>query len=224
MKRHHLITLVTITALALAGNAWAANPPGASEQKSGSAMSEPGKLDRHDQNFLKKAAEINLMEIELGTVAERVSTDPNVKKMGAHLIKEHSESMQKLERLAASKGVQLPKQLSSSDRSTLSSIEKQQGDKFNKEFLDFNIKGHEQAIALFQKEAARTQDADIKAWAQKTIPVLQGHLAMAKGTHMEAVGEKQPMQQRQKMQQQPQQQQKQQQRQQNNYLQEKRGY
>lgn len=202
MKRIYPFSGILIAVLAFAGTAWAANEPAPMEKKTapGATMSEPGKLDRHDQEFLKKAAEINLVEIELGKVAEKNSSDPNIKQIAGHLIKVHSESKQKLDRLAASKGVTLPTEVSVWDRHSLSSLEKAQGDKFNKEFLAFNVNGHEKAVALFEKEAARTQDPDIKAWAQKTIPSLKDHLAMAQSGKVEAVGEKAKQQQQQSQQ------------------------
>jgi len=156
-------------------------------------MTEQGKLDRHDQEFLKKAAEINLTEIQAGKIAERTSTDPNIKKMAAMVVKDHTEANHKLDRLAASKGVSLPKEPSMWDKHAIGGLEKEQGDKFNKEFLSFNMKGHEKAIALYEKEGARTQDPDIKAWAQKMIPSLKEHLAMAKSGHPESVAEKPQM-------------------------------
>ena len=193
MKRVYLKTLcgTIIAALALAGSVRAANSTETTEKKSGPAATEQGKLDRHDQDFLKTAAEINLTEIALGKAAERMSSDPNIKKIGGMLVKDHSEANHNLERLAASKGVSLPTEPSLLDRHSLSSIEKEQGDKFNKEFLSFNMKGHEKAIALFEKEAARTQDPDIKAWAQKMVPALKEHLAMAQSGKPESVAEKQ---------------------------------
>ena len=196
MKRIYLTTLTVIAAFALAGVARAASDTGTTEKKQapGTAMTEQGKLDRHDQEFLKKAASINLTEIELGKVAERISTDPNIKKMASMIVKDHTEANHNLERLAASKGVALPNEISAWDRHSLNSIEKEQGDKFNKEFLAFNTKGHEKAISLFEKEAARSQDPDIKAWAQKMVPALKEHLAMAQGGGTESVAEKAKMQ------------------------------
>ncbi|MEI6561120.1 MAG: DUF4142 domain-containing protein [Verrucomicrobiota bacterium] len=192
MKRIHLKTLcgTFIAALALAGTVHAASNAATTEKKPATAATEQGKLDRHDQAFLKKAAEINLTEIQLGKVAERISTEPNIKKIAGMLVKDHSEANQHLERLAASKGVTLPTEPSLLDRHSLNSMEKEQGEKFNKEFLAFSQKGHEKAIELFEKEAARTQDPDIKAWAQKMVPALKEHLAMSQGTKMESVGEK----------------------------------
>ena len=192
MKRIHLKTLCAtlIAAFALAGTVRAASEAAPMEKKTGSAMTEQGKLDRHDQEFLQKAAEINLTEIQLGKVAEKMSSEPSIKKIAEMLVKDHSEANRNLERLAASKGVTLPTEPSLMDRHALSSMEKAQGDKFNKEFLSFNQKGHEKAISLFEKEAARTQDPDIKAWAQKMIPALKEHLAMSQGAKPESVAEK----------------------------------
>lgn len=196
MKFTQKITLcgAVIAALTFTGALRAANEPGTKE-KSGAPMSEQGKLDRNDEAFLKKAAEINLTEIELGKVAQRLSSDPNIKKMGENLMKDHQAANQKLERLAASKGITLPTELSAWDRHSLNVLEKEQGDKFNKEFLSFNIKGHEKAISLFEKESSRTQDQDIKTWAQRMLPGLKEHLAMSQGHMQQPVGEKSKQQQ-----------------------------
>ena len=190
MKRIHLKTLcgALIAALAFAGTVRAATAT--TEKKPAAAPTEQGKLDRHDQAFLKKAAEINLTEIQLGKVAERISSEPNIKKIAAMLVKDHSEANSNLQRLAASKGVTLPTEPSLLERHSLNAMEKEQGEKFNKEFLAFSQKGHEKAISLFEKEAARTQDPDIKAWAQKMVPALKEHLVMSQGVKTEAVGEK----------------------------------
>jgi len=195
MKRINLSTLcaAVIAALCLTGTALAATETAPMEKKSmreTSKMTEQGKLDRNDQEFLKKAAQINLTEIELGKVAEKMSSDPKIKKMAESIVKDHMEANRKLERLAASKGVTLPTEPSLWERKSLALLEKETGDKFNKEFLSFNVKGHEKAISLYEKESARTQDPDIKAWAQKMVPELKEHLSMAKSGGPEAVAEK----------------------------------
>jgi len=41
------------------------------------------------------------------------------------------------------------------------------------------VSDHEEAVALFQKEASSGTDPDLKAFAQKTLPTLQEHLKMA---------------------------------------------
>jgi len=42
------------------------------------------------------------------------------------------------------------------------------------------VKDHEKAVQLFSTEAQEGKDADIKAFASKTLPTLQEHLQMAR--------------------------------------------
>jgi putative membrane protein len=41
------------------------------------------------------------------------------------------------------------------------------------------VKGHKDAVANFEKAANEAKDADVKAYAVKTLPALKAHLAKA---------------------------------------------
>jgi putative membrane protein len=53
------------------------------------------------------------------------------------------------------------------------------GESFDHEFVRDEVAAHRQAIAAFKREAQHGQDADVKAYASKTIPVLEKHLKLA---------------------------------------------
>lgn len=60
-------------------------------------------------------------------------------------------------------------------------MEKMSGDNFDKDYLTAMKTEHEKDIAAFEKEANDSgsgEDADLKAWAQKTLPTLKEHLSM----------------------------------------------
>jgi putative membrane protein len=42
------------------------------------------------------------------------------------------------------------------------------------------VKDHEKAVKLFSKESSSGKDAELKAFATKTLPTLQHHLEMAR--------------------------------------------
>jgi len=42
------------------------------------------------------------------------------------------------------------------------------------------VKDHEEAVALFKKEAGSGSSSNVKAFAQKALPTLEEHLTMAK--------------------------------------------
>ncbi|HKG20643.1 MAG TPA: DUF4142 domain-containing protein, partial [Blastocatellia bacterium] len=54
------------------------------------------------------------------------------------------------------------------------------GAEFDREYMRQMVKDHSDAVELFQKEASRGKDADLKGFAAKTLPALQEHLRMAR--------------------------------------------
>jgi putative membrane protein len=53
------------------------------------------------------------------------------------------------------------------------------GKDFDKAFIDAAVKDHQKAIELFQNEADRGTDTQLKAFAKKTLPTLREHLKQA---------------------------------------------
>jgi hypothetical protein len=41
---------------------------------------------------------------------------------------------------------------------------------------------HDRDVALFQRQASATKDGDLKAWIEKTLPILRQHVQMAQTT------------------------------------------
>ena len=53
------------------------------------------------------------------------------------------------------------------------------GAAFDRGFVEGQVKAHQDAIALFEKEVSAGADADVKAFAQKQLPGLRSHLKQA---------------------------------------------
>jgi putative membrane protein len=53
------------------------------------------------------------------------------------------------------------------------------GVEFDRAFINHMVMGHEKAISKFEMASENLQDADLKKYAQKTLPVLREHLRMA---------------------------------------------
>ena len=47
-------------------------------------------------------------------------------------------------------------------------------------YVDDQIRDHEKTIALFEREAKTGKDAELKAFAEKTLPALKEHLSMVR--------------------------------------------
>jgi len=53
------------------------------------------------------------------------------------------------------------------------------GKEFDKAYSSMMVKGHQEAIALFETTVMDTKDADVKTMANKTLPGLKTHLKHA---------------------------------------------
>jgi putative membrane protein len=62
------------------------------------------------------------------------------------------------------------------------------GADFDRKYMEHMVKDHEKDVSLFERESTRGSDADVKAWATKTLPTLRDHLRMARDTEAKVKG------------------------------------
>ena len=135
---------------------------------------------RSDASFLKQAAQNGNAEVEASKLAATKAQNPEVKAFAEAMVTEHSKVATELQSLAASKNVKLPDGPSMVQKTELKMINAGDDAKFDERYArNFGVKAHESTIKLFQEAAQNAKDADVKAWAQKTLPSLQHHLEMA---------------------------------------------
>ena len=128
------------------------------------------KLSQKDVNFIQKAAGGGEQEVANGKMAEKQGKSADVKTIGARMVADHTKANKELADLANRKGVKFDtrgvraQNIGSAD--------------FDRQYLKLLELDHKNDIAEFQKEAKSGDDRDVKAWAAKTLPTLQEHLAM----------------------------------------------
>jgi len=76
--------------------------------------------------------------------------------------------------------MQVSSELSSSQKSTVDKLAKLSGAEFDKAYMSDMVSDHETDVKEFQTQADKGNDPDVKAFAAKTLPVLQKHLQMAR--------------------------------------------
>ena len=147
--------------------------------KSGDKMQMSGKKSA-DSSFMMMAATSDMNEISLSNQALSKSSSDDVKKFAQSMIDDHTKSSDELKPIAMSKNVTLPGEPDAKHKAAAAKMAAASGDSFDMMFIKTMVKDHEKAVALFQKESTSGKDADAKAFAAKTLPVIQGHLDMAR--------------------------------------------
>jgi putative membrane protein len=137
-------------------------------------------LSNDDKEFAMKAAQGNMAEVNGGNTAAQKGTSADVKTFGNRMVSDHGKALDELKQLAQTKGIALPSDVNAEQKALADKLSKLSGAAFDKEYTDAMVKDHEEDVAEFDKASKNAQDPDLKAWAAKTLPVIQDHLKMAK--------------------------------------------
>lgn len=149
---------------------------------------EPKALSPEDMEFVTEAAQSGLLEVELGTIATQRAVQPQVKKFGEQMVTDHSKVNQQLMAVAEQKGVTVPAALDKKSKKTVERMQKLEAAEFDREYLKLMVKEHEKDVKAFSKYAKAGKDADLKSFAQTTLPALEEHLTMARRLETQAKG------------------------------------
>jgi putative membrane protein len=164
---------------ATAGAFAQASAPGAGSSAR-PAASAPATLARSDRSFVLEAADDGMAEVELGKLAQQKGSSDAVKSYGAKMVEDHGKANGELKSIAAAKGITLPTAPSAKHQKALDAMGKRSGADFDKAYARQMQADHRKAVALFQKQSKSGADADLKAFAAKTLPTLQQHLDHAR--------------------------------------------
>lgn len=142
----------------------------------GQAMAQ---MSPADQTFAKKAASGGLAEVSLGQLAQKNAGSPQVRQFGQRMITDHTQANQELQMIAQQQNLTLPNEPDAASRTMEQRLQASTGTAFDTAYARDMVQDHQQDIADFQQEATSGKDPALKAFAQKYLPVLKQHLAMA---------------------------------------------
>ena len=141
--------------------------------------SKSQKISASDQRFMTKAASGGQAEVELGRMASERGSSDAVKQFGQRMVTDHGKANDELTQLAQQKGVTLPTELDATHRRLVDRLSKLSGTELDRAYMREMQKDHDTDVKEFQSQAKSGRDADLKAWAAKTLPVLQEHRQQA---------------------------------------------
>jgi putative membrane protein len=155
-------------------------------------------------DFAWDAGLINLEEIRLGEAAQTNSQNTSVQEFGKHMVRDHSKMNERLMKIAAGEGLQLPdtntfyvqvtppaekpatQMLQETPQQKLldAQLDVQHllsftGAEFDQAYADAMVKGHDKAIQKFEDASASLQDKELKHYADRGLKTIRHHYEMA---------------------------------------------
>lgn len=171
--------------LAIAQTAAPTTTPGLGGPVAGASGAMAGgtaaKLSGGDRTFVEKAAINGMAEVAMGKMAQDKGSSDAVKQFGARMVTDHTKANDELMQIASSKGVQPPADLDRKHKAESDKLSKLSGADFDRAYLKSQVAGHKDTASLLEKQSKSGRDADLKAFAAKTLPVVQDHMKMLSG-------------------------------------------
>jgi putative membrane protein len=145
----------------------------------GLATQSMAAMSAADRDFAQKAAGGGMAEVALGQLAQQNASSQQVKDFGQRMVTDHTQANQELQQIAQQENLTLPSAPAPKDQALQKQLSGLKGSAFDSAYTRDMVKDHKQDIAEFRREAQSGQDPALKAFAQKTLPILEQHLQMA---------------------------------------------
>lgn len=143
----------------------------------------PMAVGTDDAKFAVAAANGGMAEVELGKLAQQTAANSKVKDFGAMMVSDHTKANNELMALAKSKNITLPTTINADEQKTKDDLSKKTGADFDKAYVSNMIDDHKKDIKDFEDASKNCKDADLKAFAAKTLPTLKMHLDAIQKIH-----------------------------------------
>jgi len=145
------------------------------------------------EQFRAKASSSDAFEITSSKIAQTHASDAQIKDFAAMMIRDHTASTDKLVALGGISKASLESKmepgkdgkyagndlLSTSQAAELNSLNSKSNTDFDKTYMDDQVQGHKDAVALMEDYAKNGHNAKLKAFAAEVLPTIKEHLSMA---------------------------------------------
>jgi putative membrane protein len=134
-----------------------------------------------ERAFVTQAAPDGVYEVQAAQLAVGRAVNPQVKAYADMLVTQHMQANGELNVLLQAKAMTMPPDLPADKVAKLQALGAlAAGPAFDRGFIDtVGVQDHATAIALFERARGDVVDRDLRAWIDKTLPVLRSHLSAA---------------------------------------------
>ncbi|TSD62894.1 DUF4142 domain-containing protein [Inquilinus sp. KBS0705] len=125
-------------------------------------------------NFVVNATKGGMMEVMTGKLATQKGKSTDVKNFGARMVTDHSKANAELKSIVSAKKWNIPPPSATVVKPD-AMLTTSTGSEFDTGYVNMMVKDHKKTIMLFERAASTSPNPQIKAFAMKTLPILQQH-------------------------------------------------
>src|SRR5262245_7404722 len=148
-------------------------------ERSGAGARDEGKA-LTDNEFVMKVASSGMAEVAIGKLGQEKARSADIKKFAERVVTDHSKANEELTRLARDAGITVPDRPSADHEQHVKHFSGGATKDFDKEFVNHMVQSHTGGVDLFTKASKELKNEKLRGFAEKTLPTLREHLAIAK--------------------------------------------
>jgi len=142
--------------------------------------------DQEAKSFLTEAIEGNLAEVQIGQLAQKLSTSQDIRAFGQMLEQDHTVANQKARAAANAMQIRPPTQPNSKQKADYDRLAQLIGIEFDEQFADHMVMDHKEDIQKYEKAAAMNNPAG--NYAKEALPTLRKHEQTAESLKSSTTG------------------------------------
>ena len=146
-------------------------------------QADPGgtvKLTGTEVAFIKEAGAGNAAEIKMAELALKNAESQDVKDFAQMMIKDHSQANDDLALVAKNHNIDFPPDAPEKEKALGKKMLDVKGAAFDKAYMKHAVEDHEKDVADYKKAEKQVKDKKLVEYVDKTTPIIEGHLKMAK--------------------------------------------
>ena len=128
-----------------------------------------------DKQFLRKAAEAGVADVELGKLAAERGNTADVKAFGQKMVDDHGALNQQIATVADGLGLRLPKTMNTAAKAEYDKLKTLSGADFDKEYVTYMSKSNHEAFRDYRTEATNATNENVKDLIGKAAPMVRDH-------------------------------------------------
>jgi putative membrane protein len=132
-----------------------------------------------DQFFLSDAAGFDMVQAHEGEMALTAARSEEVRNLAHRMIQAHTASYQQLSVIAQKTGMTIPRAIDAGTNNLIIGLTKLRDARFDRQFAEDQVEQYKQEIVVYDQETRNGKNADLKAYASRTLPILKEHLNQA---------------------------------------------
>jgi putative membrane protein len=130
-----------------------------------------------DSAFVAAAAQSGFYGVAMARLAETRASSPDVKRFAQEIAATAGRMSEELKPLMKAQRVAPPTELDQRQKAAHDWLQKLSGADFDRAFISNMRATRASDVMVFERASAKAHDAEVRAWAVKTLPVLQDQQA-----------------------------------------------